>query len=79
MIEDAKAGKFLQPVNDRQDTPFRWAVSTQGLYRDYREPNIEGAYVDFATEMEGGLSEDDIQMLADMEIHRQAILEARKS
>lgn len=60
LIEDAKAGKVLEPIG-RQDIPFRWAVSAEGLYRSYKDPDVEGAYIDFAIEMEGGLTEQDKQ------------------
>lgn len=59
MIEDAKAGRVLVPIANRHDIPSRWAVSAEGLYRDYGNPSIESAYVAFAIEMEGGLSEED--------------------
>ena len=77
MIEDAKAGRVLVPVADRHDIPARWAVSAEGLYRDYLDPDIEGAYVAFAIEMEGGLTEQDKRILADMEVQRDAILKGR--
>jgi hypothetical protein len=64
LIEDAKAGRVLVPVADRQDIPSRWAVSAEGLYRDYENPSIESAYVAFAIEMEGGLTEQDKRILA---------------
>lgn len=64
MIEDAKAGRVLVPIANRHDIPSRWAVSAEGLYRDYEEPDIEGAYVAFAIEMEGGLTEQDKRILA---------------
>jgi hypothetical protein len=67
LIEDAKAGKILVPVTDEQNIPFRWAVSAEGLYRDYKDPNIERAYVTFAIEMEGGLTEADKHRLARIE------------
>jgi hypothetical protein len=66
-IEDAKAGRILVPIADRQDIPFRWAVSAEGLYRDYKDPNIEDAYVTFAIEMEGGLTDDDKEINAIIE------------
>ena len=74
MIEDAKAGRVLVPVNSRYDIPYRWAVSSEGLYDDYKTPNIGSAYIEFAIEMEGGLTEQDKRILADMEAQRAAIL-----
>ncbi len=64
LIDDAKAGRVLVPIKDRNDIPSRWAVSAEGLYRDYENPSIESAYVAFAIEMEGGLTEQDKRMLA---------------
>jgi hypothetical protein len=78
MIEDAKAGRILEPIPDRFDLPFRWAVSSEGLYRDFIDPDIEGAYVDFGIELEGGLSEQEKRILADMQVQRDAMLKGRK-
>jgi hypothetical protein len=72
MIEDAKAGRVIEPIKDYYDIPSRWAVSAEGMYRQYTDPNVEGAYVDFATEMEGGLTEQDRQFLAKWEAKEQA-------
>ena len=73
MIEDAKAGRVTEAVEEF--TPFSWAVSSEGLYDDYKNPSIGSAYVDFATEMEGGLTEQDKRIIADMELQRKAMLE----
>lgn len=73
-IEDAKAGRIQTPIADRFALPFRWAISSEGLYRDFIEPDVEGAYVDFGIELEGGLSEQEKRILADMEAQRAAIL-----
>jgi hypothetical protein len=59
MIEDAKAGRVTEPLKDYYDIPSRWAVSAEGMYRQYTDPDVEGAYVKFAIEMEGGLTEQD--------------------
>lgn len=72
MIEDAKAGRVIEPIKDYYDIPSRWAVSAEGMYRQYTDPNVEGAYVDFATEMEGGLTEQDRQFLEKWEAKEQA-------
>lgn len=65
MIEEAKAGRVTEPLKDYYDIPSRWAVSAEGMYRQYTDPDVEGAYVDFATEMEGGLSDAAKQIIAD--------------
>ena len=59
LIDDAKAGRISAPITHRHDIPARWAVSGEGLYRDYKDPDVEDAYVAFAIEIEGGLSQDD--------------------
>lgn len=78
LIESAKAGRVLVPITDRHDIPFRWAVSAEGLYRGYKDPDVEGAYVTFAIEMEGGLTDQEQRILADMEAQRKAILDGRQ-
>lgn len=62
LIEDAKAGRVLMPV-DRQDVPG-WYLMTEGIYRPYENPDIEGAYYKFRTEMGGGLTDQDKKFLA---------------
>lgn len=79
MIDDAKAGRILEPIPDRFDLPFRWAMSAEGLFRDFAEPDLEGAYVDFGIELEGGLSEQEMRIHADMEAQREAILKGTQS
>ncbi len=54
MIEEAKAGRVIEPVADRQDVPYQWAVNVEGLYDSYLQPSVRGAYVGFSTEMKGG-------------------------
>ncbi|GAA6142319.1 hypothetical protein [Hydrogenophaga sp. 5NK40-0174] len=66
MIEDAKAGRVTRPLPDRQSMPGRWAVSAEGEYREFRDPNVEGAYVDFGIEMCGGLNEEEQQIIGRM-------------
>lgn len=78
LIDDAKAGKVLVPIPDRFNLPFRWAVSSEGLYRDFVDPDVEGAYVDFGVELEGGLSEQEKRILADMQVQRETILTGKK-
>jgi hypothetical protein len=65
MIEDAKAGRVTEPVADF--TPYRWAVSIEGMYRQYTDPDVEGAFYKFRTEMEGGLSDAAKQIIADFQ------------
>jgi hypothetical protein len=55
VIEDAKAGRVVEPVE--RFIPFRWAMSSEGIYDEYKTPDVGSAYLDFATELEGGLSD----------------------
>ena len=79
MIEDAKAGRVTQPVADRHDIPFRWAVSGERLFDEYKNPDVEGAYVNFAIEMEGGLSDVGKQLVSEIEAMAKEILERGQS
>lgn len=79
LIDAAKAGKVAQPFADEHRFPSQWAVFSEGLYRDYRDPNVEGAYGDFTDELRGGLTEQDLRILADMEAQRAAILKGTRS
>jgi hypothetical protein len=63
MIEDAKSERVLVPV---EDIPFGYFYG-DGKYRDYQNPDVEGAYVEFSNEMRGGLSE---QAKANIELFR---------
>jgi hypothetical protein len=75
MIEDAKSGQVLVPIEDRYNIPFRWAVSSEGLYDDYRNPDVANAYVQFAIEMAGGLTEQDKRINARIVAMAKAMLE----
>ena len=63
LIDSAKAGTISAPI-ERQTLPARWAVSAEGLYRDYKAPNVEEAYVAFGIQLEGGLTEQEERILA---------------
>ncbi len=71
LIEDAKAGRVLEPVDW---IPFGYNFG-DGVYAPYKDPNVEDAYVAFATEMEGGLTDQDKRRLARMDQMRKAALE----
>lgn len=68
LIESAKAGKVLGPV-DRRDIPCGHNFA-DGIYRPYANPNVDEAYVRFSTELRGGLTEQDKQRHARMEALR---------
>ncbi len=79
MIEDAKAGRVLKPILDSNEIPSSWAVSGERLFDAYKAPNIESAYVAFADEMKGGLTEQDRRILARMKAHRDALSKGDQS
>ena len=63
LIEDAKAGRIKVPI---ERIPFAYNFA-DGLYVPYKNPSVGGAYADFATEMEGGLSAEEEMLRADTE------------
>lgn len=65
LIEDAKASRAPEPV-DRGDIPGGYNFG-DSVYRSYRGPNIEDAYVAFQIEMRGGLTDKEKQHHARME------------
>lgn len=69
LIEGAKAGEVKEVV---ESIPFGYSFS-EGAYRPYKHPNVEDAYVSFATEMEGGLTEQDKRLNARIEEIRKEI------
>ena len=75
MIEDAKAGRVTEPV---ERIPF-WYQHADGVYIPYKEPNVGGAYANFAIEMEGGLTEQDEERLAKIVAIAKGILKGEQS
>lgn len=71
LIEDAKAEKVSE-VMERIPCEYNFA---DGIYRSYKDPNVEDAYVAFAREMRGGLTEKERQLLSRMEDMRKAAME----
>lgn len=63
LIDSAKAGNIAAPL-ERHTIPARWAVSAEGLYRDYQTPSVEEAYTAFGIQLEGGLTEQEERILA---------------
>lgn len=72
LIEDAKSGKVLEPA-ERRDIPGAWNFS-DGRYIPYCDPNVDQAYSDFITEMEGGLTEEDRKRIARLDAMRNAMM-----
>lgn len=60
LIEDAKAEKINEPV---ERIPFGHNYA-DGIYIPYKNPSVGSAYADFATEMQGGLSDAGIEIEA---------------
>lgn len=77
LIEDAKAGKVLEPVEGR-DIPGAYNYG-DGVYVPYKDPSVGGAYADFITEMEGGLTEVGKQIRARIEAAKRALKEGSES
>lgn len=71
LLEDAKNGKVLAPM-DRREIPGAWNFS-DGRYIPYCDPNVDEAYSDFITEIEGGLTEEDRQRIARLDAMRNAM------
>lgn len=63
LIEDAKAGRVLEPVDW---IPFGYNFA-DGRYRSYEKPSVEDAYVEFKIQMRGGLTEEEKQLNARIE------------
>lgn len=55
LIANAKAGRIREPLELRE-IPGGWHLA-EGTFRDLRDPSVEGAYGDFATELQGGWSD----------------------
>lgn len=60
LIESAKAHRVTEPV---ERMPYEYAFA-DGLYVQFKEPDVGDAYAQFANEMEGGLAERDIRRQA---------------
>ena len=77
MIEDAKAGRVLEPVG-RKHIPGAYNFG-DGVYIPYKDPSVGEAYAAFIIDMEGGLTEQDRQRIARMEALREANRAGSKS
>lgn len=69
LIERAKVGSIRAPA---ERIPFEYNFG-DGLYRPYRSPSVDSAYSEFVTEMRGGLTEQDIRALAEMQVMRDEV------
>lgn len=76
MIEDAKAGRVLEPV-DSMKIPGAWNFG-DGRYIPYDNPSVDEAYVDFSVAMRGGLTEQDEQRIARMDAMRKAMMQGQQ-
>lgn len=76
LIEDAKAGRVVAPV-DGMKVPGAWNFS-DGRYVPYQHPSVDGAYSDFVTELEGGWTEEEKQLIADLEVKRKKFEESQR-
>ena len=56
MIEDAKTGRVIEPLINRQEVPYSYVFS-DGKFQGYTDPSVDSAYYGFSREMRGGLSD----------------------
>jgi len=68
LIEDAKQGRILEPVDDMK-IPGAYNFS-DGRYIPYKSPSVGSAYSDFAAEMRGGWTQEERQLVAHLEAMR---------
>lgn len=68
LIEDAKAGRVLVPV-DKVPCAYNFA---DGMYVPYDKPSIEDAYYEFAAQLRGGRDEQELRIIAAVEADRRA-------
>lgn len=61
LIEASKSGEIVQPI---EKVPCGHSLA-EGTYRRYQNPSVEQAYVEFVVELEGGLTEEDRERIAD--------------
>lgn len=64
LIADAKGG-LVRASLDLRDIPGGWHLA-EGTFRDLRDPNVESAYGDFSTELQGGWSDREKAILEKM-------------
>lgn len=62
LLRDARAGLILQPL-DAGDIPGGWHLA-EGTFRELRDPNVEQAYGDLSTALQGGWSDQEKRLLA---------------
>lgn len=70
LIDAAKAAQLSGPM-DPHDVPGAYNFG-DGLYLDLREPNVPNAYAAFTTELAGGLSDREKQIMERMRAARAA-------
>ena len=78
LIEDAKAGKVATRVESMMRVPGAYNFS-DGLYVPYRTPDVGKAYALFVTELEGGVTEQEKQLLDLVDALKDAIRSERSS
>lgn len=61
LLEAAKAERIQGPI-DQQDVPETYNFGDERFSR-LQEPNVDNAYSDFATELAGGLSERERELI----------------
>ena len=64
LIEDAKAGRLLQPV-ERDDVPGAYNFG-DGVYITCTKPSLDDAYTNFRIEIRGGLNNQERRIIERM-------------
>lgn len=62
LLDGAKAGQISEPIDSVQ-VPGAYNFG-DGLYVPYRTPDLGDAYAKFITQLEGGLTEQELRILA---------------
>ena len=73
LIEAAKAGQVLKPV-DRRNIPGNYNFG-DGLYTPYKDPDVDEAYSEFSAQMRGGRDEEENDIIASV----QAMIDGAKA
>lgn len=69
LIEAAKAGRILVPIDESTPIPGSRNFA-DGIFIEYSEPSVDGAYADFITELEGGVTDIDLEIRAQIDAMR---------
>lgn len=71
LIEKAKAGDVVEAV-DGQRIPGAWNFG-EGRYIAFQSPSVDSAYADFATELEGGWTPEEKEVISQLGAERKKL------